>query len=478
MGLCVLLASPSVFAAVCQENIEVSNPWDALSSDQWQSNCESVTRVDNSDPYNPKPALANYYTFTLDRDADVRIQLDPEYDNYNKRFNIIEGNSAYDNIIISNQYRTLETRLVAGTYTLETSYLYGNSFTYQVAFNDISINNECVQAISTGTPILDGWISACESTNRDMTDPYDTIPGEGHRTKYFTFSLQDDTDIRIDVDSTVNTYIYILSGTGEFAVPYEDFNSEIVTTSLPQGDYTIEVTTYERCAPGQFSIELNTYSNAGGCSQDLILGSMVSGSWSADCEIRSWLDENGDPYQGDGPERANYYRFTLTEAKEVRFRLAGQNDSNTIFSLYESGNYLDKLATTQASYWGNPSSEFSIRLESGSYELEVTKYNEVAIGNYTISSFVFENDECANPIVLGVTEEAYLASDCESLFRIVDGGMNDPYGAQPGTYYAKRFEFTLDAPSTISMNANTNSQSGYMYLAKRINGQLQRLTET
>jgi hypothetical protein len=478
MGLCVLLASTSVVADVCREDIQVSNPWDALSSDQWQSNCTSVTRTDTSDPYNPKPALAKYYTFTLDRDADVRIQLDPQYNSYNKRFNIIEGSSAYGNMLFSNQYRTLETRLVAGTYTLETSYFYGNNFTYQVAFNDVATNNECDQAIYTGTPISDGWISACESTSRDMADPYNSIPDEGHRTKYFTFSLQDYTDIRIDVNSTVNTYIYILSGIGEFAVPYEEFNSETVTTSLPQGDYTIEVTTYERYAPGQFTIELNAYSNAGGCSQDLNLGSMISGSWSGDCEIRSWLDENGDPYQGEGPGRANYYRFTLTEAKELRFRLAGQNDSNTIFSLYESGNYLDKLATTQPSYWGNPSSEFSIRLEPGSYELEVTKYNAVAIGNYTISSFVFENDGCANPITLGVTEEAYLASGCESLFRIVDGGMDDPYGAQPGTYFAKRFEFTLDEPSTVLMSANTYSQSGYLYLAKRINGQLQRLTET
>lgn len=367
---------------------------------------------------------------------------------------------------------------MAGTYTLETSYLYSNSFTYQVAFNDVANNEQCVQAISAGTPISDGWISACESTSRDIVDPYNTIPGEGHRTKYFTFSLADHTDIRIDVESTVNTYIYILSGTGEFAVPYEDFSSETITTSLPQGDYTIEVTTHDRYAPGQFTIEFNSYSNAGGCSQDLTLGTVVSGSWSADCEIRSWLDENGDPYQGDGPERANYYRFTLTEAKEVRFSLSGQNDSNTIFSLYESGNYLNKLATTQASYWGSPDNEFSIRLEPGSYELEVTKYNEIAIGNYTISSFVFENDACTNPIALGITEEAYLASGCESLFRIVDGGMDDPYGAQAGTYYAKRFEFTLEEASTIRMSANTSPQSGYLYLAKRINGQLQRLTET
>lgn len=83
IGLCVLLASPSVFAAVCKQDIQVANPWDALSNDRWQSNCESVTRTDSSDPYNPKSALANYYTFTLDRDADIRIQLDPQYNNYN-----------------------------------------------------------------------------------------------------------------------------------------------------------------------------------------------------------------------------------------------------------------------------------------------------------------------------------------------------------------------------------------------------------
>lgn len=478
VGLCALLASQSAFSAVCKENIQVSNPWDALSSDQWQSNCESVTRMDTSDPYNPKPALAKYYTFTLERDADVRFQLDPQYSSYSRRFNIIEGSSEYGNVLFSNQYRTLETRLSAGTYTFEASYVYGSSFQYQVSFNDTAVNNECVQAISAGTPISDGWISACESTSRDVIDPYNTIPGEGHRTKYFTFSLQDHTDIRIDIDSRVNTHIYILSGTGEHAVPYEDFSSEPVTSSLPQGDYTIEVTTDQRYAPGQFIIELNTYINAGGCSQDLSLGSAISGSWSENCEIRSWLDENGDPYQGDGPERANYHSFTLTEAKELRFRLTGQNDRNTIFSLYEAGNYLNKLATTQASYWGNPSSEFSIRLEAGSYELEVTKYNEVAIGSYTISSYVFENDDCINSISLGTTEEAYLASGCESLFRIVDGGMDDPYGAQPGTYYAKRFEFTLDEPSTIAMGAQTSSNSGYIYLAKRINGQWQRLTES
>ncbi len=478
LGLLALSASASVTAGICKENVQLSNSWDALSNGSWQSDCESVGRVDTSDPYNPKPALAKYYTFTLERDADIRIQLDPSYSDYYGRFNLIEGGSEYGNILSSHQSGEFETRLNAGTYTLEVSHIYGASFTYKIAFNDTALNNECVQTISTGTPISEGWIATCESTNRDMVDPYNTIPGEGHRTKYFTFSLQDHTDVRIEVDATVNSYIYILSGIGEHAVPYEEFNSETVTTSLPQGDYTIELTTFDRYAPGQFNIELNTYSNAGGCSQDMILGSIVSGSWSAGCEIRSWFDENGDPYQGEGPERANYYSFTLTEAKELRFSLSGQNDSSTIFSLYEAGDYLNKLATTQSNYWSRPSNEFSIRLEPGNYELEVTKYNEVAIGSYTISSFIFENDGCTNSIQLGVTEEAYLVSGCQSLFRVVDGGMDDPYGAQPGTYYAKRFEFTLDDPSTILMSASTYPQKGYLYLAKRVNGQWQRLTES
>ncbi len=479
IGLLAIMGSQSALAGECKQNIQVSNPWDALSNDSWQSGCESVNRTDTSDPYNPTPALAKYYTFTLERDADIRMQLDPSYSDYYGSFNLIEGASEYGTVLSSHQSGDFETRLTAGTYTLEMTHIYGASFTYKVAFNDTALNNQCVQAISTGTPISDGWISACESTNRDMVDPYNIIPGEGHRTKYFTFSLQDHTDIRIEVDATVNTYIYILSGTGEHAVPYEEFNDEAVTTSLPQGDYTIELTTYDRYAPGQFEIKLSAYTNTEGCSQELTLGSIVAGSWSADCEIRSWLDENGDPYQGEGPERANYYSFTLTEAKELRFSLSGQNDNKTIFSLYEAGDYLNKLASTQSNYsWGSPASEFSIHLEPGSYELEVTKYNELAIGNYTISSFVFENDGCTNAIQLGATEEAYIASGCQSLFRIVDGGMDDPYGVQPGTYYAKRFEFTLEDPTSVLMSANTYSQSGYLYLAKRINGQWQRLTET
>ncbi len=478
MGLLVLLGSHSSFAADCRQDIQVSTPWEALSSDRWETGCESVTRTNTSDPYNPIPALAKFYTFTLERDADVRIQLDPQYNSYSRRFALIEGDNEYGNVISQNHYQKLEVRLTAGTYTLEASYLYGSSFTYQVAYNDVSSHNECVQAISSGTAITDGWTSACESTSRDIVDPYNNVPGEGHRTKYFTFSLENSTDIRIEVDATVNSYIYILSGIGEQATPYLEFNLETVTTSLPQGDYTIELTTYERYAPGQFEIEFNAFSNAEGCAQGLVLGSIISGTWSAGCEILSWLDENGDPYQGDGPERANYYDFTLTETKEVRFSLSGQNDSSTVFSLYAAGDYLNKLAsTTPSTYWRSPTSEFSIRLSPGSYRLEVTKYNELAIGSYSIASTVYENDECTNEISLGITETAYLTAGCNSEFRALDG-INDPYGVQPGVYYAKRFEFTLDEPTPIKVSANTSPNGGYIYLAKRVNGENELLDES
>lgn len=477
-GLLALFGSQVALAGDCRQEIAIASPWDALSSDRWESDCESVTRTNTSDPYNPTPALAKFYTFTLERDADVRIQLDPTYNSYSRRFALIEGSDQYGSVISQNHYRKLETRLVAGTYTLEASYLYGSSFTYQVAYNDVSSHNECVQAISSGTPITDGWTSACESTSRDIVDPYNNIPGEGHRTKYFTFSLENTTDIRIEIDATVNSYIYILSGTGEQATPYSEFNLETVTTSLPQGEYTIELTTYDRYSPGQFEIELNTFISSEGCAQDLTLGSIISGTWSADCEILSWLDDNGDPYQGDGPERANYYDFTLLETKEVRFSLSGQNDSGTIFSLYEAGDYINKLATTApSSYWGNRSTEFSIRLNPGSYRFEVTKYNELAIGSYSIASTVYENDECTNEISLGVTETAYLAAGCRSEFRVVDG-IDDPYGVQPGVYYAKRFEFTLDEPTPIKVSAYTYSNSGYVYLAKRVNGENELLDES
>lgn len=479
IALIFIFTGSATIADTCSETISVGNPWSSATNDSWGGNCTSTHRTYNNDPYAPpQEAFANYYTFTLDRDADIRIDINSGSYDYNRRLYLIEGDDEYTSPFYETYDGTYETRLSAGTYTLEISHIYGGSFSYKVSYNDVGLSNKCELALTPGVQLVDGWIPQCESTSRDINDPYNTIPAEGHRARYLTFSLAEDADISLNVDATTNSHIYLLEGTGEHATPLAEFSAETFSTHLTAGDYTFELTTYDRYAPGQFSVLLNTYVGSGECVQDINIGDNISGTWSADCAIRSWLDGNGDPYQGDGPERAKYYEFTLDEATELKFTRSGISDNKTVMSLYLSGDYQNKITTTQPLYyWGSTSSEMSARLEAGTYQLEVTKYNEVAYGSFQVTTTVYGANGCTNQISLGEQKETLLSSGCLSEFRVFDG-IDDPYGAQSGIYYAKRFEFTLDETQIVNLGADTGSHSGYVYLAKIVNGESLLITDT
>lgn len=487
-GLALLLSSGNVLAGPCEQVVPVSNPGGSLHSNNWESGCYSTHR-EIYDPYGPNTnPHAKYYKFTLDRDTDIRIDLSTSY--RDASFFLIKGSDRYAEPEFSYQWDKLEARLEAGTYIVEVARnnTYNGSFQLAIEFNDMG-NSQCVQAITAGVAITEGWTPDCQTTSRDMVDPYNTIPGEGHRVQYFTFSLLEDSDININIASDVNSYMYLLQGSGETAMPFAidhdqiqvdgGFDVENVSLFLTAGDYTIEVTTKERYAPGQFTINFNSYTGSDACQQDLLLGAVVTGTWSASCEIQSWIDGDGNPYQGDSPERANYYSFTLDETTSIRFYRSGTNDNDTILNVYAAGDFFNKLATTASSYWGSNNNEVIVTLQSGTYTLEVTQNRSVAIGNYSIATYVFDNN-CTSEISLGETKSAYISQTCLSQFRVNDGdGINDPYGVQVGdVYYAKRYEFTLENPSNVLIGANTGYENGYLYLAKEVNGKLERLTET
>lgn len=478
VGLFLVAFSKMSWANICYENVSVTDPWASMTNDSWTTSCLSVER-DIYDPYNPRNAYAKFYTFTLTEDRDIRIDIGSGSRDYSRRAYLRSGQSFSGDALIETYDGVIKRRLEAGTYTLELSHYYLRSYSYRIAYNDVGISNECSLAIQPGVVFKDGWIPQCQSTSRDMVDPYNTIPDEGHRARYLTFTLAQDSDIKIDVDSDVATHMYLLEGSGEHAIPtvYDSSNTEYFVPSLSAGNYTIELTTKERYAPGQFEASLSVFSGSSECVQDLELGNSVSGTWVAACEIRSWLDENGDPYQGAGPERAKYFAFTLHEPTDVRFTRAG-GDAKTVMSIYAAGSYLEKLATTQSYYWGSPKSTMTVRLPAGSYHLEVTKnVAEPAIGAFNITSEKLSTSECSNTISLGQSSDALISSGCLSQFRVIDG-IDDPYGAQPGIYYGKRFEFTLDELTKVNLGAGFSSTQGYIYLAKLIDGQVVEIGES
>lgn len=463
--------SVPVFAdEICHKTVNVGD----VTADDWNSSCKSSRRFDTNDPYNPQPYLTKYYTFTIDREADISIDVSG---GYNVHLYVLDGETTAGTLLKQESDNLLKSYLPVGTYTVEVTHRYTQSFTITIAYNDTG-NTECVQPISAGSTISDGWIPACESNNRDIIDPYSPYPELGYRAKYFTFTLPKDSDISIQVSSDENSYIYLLSGHGEFATPLLEFNDNNVLTPLPAGDYTIELTTYKRYAPGQFTISLSVLENSSQCTKELIFEQITNDNWSNNCLIQTWDNTNNDPYAGINPERATYYTFTLSESSDVRFSKYS-SDPEVVLNLYRGSDFSDLLKTNlKDGYWySSTNSIVEATLAPDTYTLEVTSYNQLAIGSYAFRASVLGVSVCSQSILLSESYTGLLSEGCISQYR--KGVNNDPYAPQPGEYYAKRFEFELTEPQALEVTGSLSGSDIFLYLSKKnVSGGMTLLEET
>ncbi len=434
------------------------------------SNCHSE-HYTNYDPYNPSPYLAKYFRFSLERDADVKFEASGP-----GRMYLIRGTNRTGTVIKSTTNRVMKLHLSTGDYILEYANSYTSNFTLVSSFNDTG-NTTCVNALTFGNTVHDGWVPGCSSNNRDIADPYSPVPDQGHRAKYFTFTLEQDSDIAVSVTSEVSPYIYILEGHGEFGAIQQEISGNSSNIFLTAGQYTVELTTQNRYDPGQFELIVSEIASGATCERAINFNETISEAWSPTCNIRSWIPGNSDPYAGQNPERAKYYTFALNDASDIRFSLQPGNSNKTLLNLYRAGNYGSKVASTHPSTpWSTPATSISEHLASGDYVLEVTQFNQTAIGSFSIQAEKLTSECNINVPYSGspVSIESRLSSNCTTEFRGIDG-VFDPYGVQQGTYYAKRFEFTLENTAAVRIAAS-GQQSSYLYLAKK--GELDNLVIT
>ncbi|MGD8594334.1 MAG: Calx-beta domain-containing protein [Gammaproteobacteria bacterium] len=109
--------------------------------------------------------------------------------------------------------------------------------------------------------------------------------------------------------------------------------------------------------------------------------------------------------------------------------------------------------------------------------MEVTSYDQLALGNFSFSARTLDNSLCENLLVFGETKQGLIDAGCDSVFR--HGISNDPYGPRPGNYYAKRFEFELTEAGAFTFTLNNSTSDAYLYLAKKDEyGQLSLLNES
>ena len=118
--------------------------------------------------------------------------------------------------------------------------------------------NGCVEDLDSLDSLNEGssqsgiWDSDCPSTNR-----------AGSYARFYSFNLAQQGEVQIDLESTQNTYLYLLLGErigGHVVASNDDAvngnsNSQIFTTLAP-GNYTIEATTYETGQSGEFVLTL------------------------------------------------------------------------------------------------------------------------------------------------------------------------------------------------------------------------------
>ena len=228
----------------------------------------------------------------------------------------------------------------------------------------------CASSITVNTDVTDIWEVGCTSEHRDDDTYY---------AKYYTFTLTKRQSVIIDLESSTDTYLYLLHGSDETAEAIaEDDNSGTgndsqIVIGLPRGTYTIEATTFLPSATGEFDVSIDASDSfPGDCSNSIGIDTNESGTWVAECES----EHRDDRY-------AKYYTFTLASSQVVTIDL--ESSTNTyLFLLNGSGQTGAVIAEDDDGGTGNDSQIVRI-LSAGTYTVEATTFASARTGTFVVS---------------------------------------------------------------------------------------------
>ena len=133
----------------------------------------------------------------------------------------------------------------------------------------------CEETLTGDGAVIGSWSSDCASANRS-----------GSYARYYNFTLTDSADVTITLESSVDTYLFLLDGAGRVLdVDDDDDGNEFALASstdsglrrtLPAGTYTIEATTFYTGVTGTFILTVNGLAgDSGGTENDPLNGDRV-----------------------------------------------------------------------------------------------------------------------------------------------------------------------------------------------------------
>ena len=269
-------------------------------------------------------------------------------------------------------------------------------------FGTAVAQTQCEQPLMSS--VTEGtWTNECSAQNR--ANSY---------ARFYTFTLTQQTEVTITLESRTDPYLFLLVGTGTAAgklkenddidVSNRNYNSSI-TTTLDAGDYTIEATTYEKHASGEFTltvegIDFDTSDYAqptpdatpestpdptpvpnptpAECTQSLGIAP-VDGTWTRDGCISQNRTENGIHF-------VLYYTFTLSSAATIEMTLESRTDPYLILLDY-AGEIIAQDDDDDEDNFDLSVRDSGIRitLEPGDYTVEATTYGSEATGDFLLT---------------------------------------------------------------------------------------------
>ena len=363
--------------------------------------------------------------------------------------------------------------------------------------NTTAAQTDCVQALTAATT-EGSWTADCPSTNRDNA-----------YARFYTFTLTQQTEVTITLESATDPYLFLLSGTGADAdyltenddidAPSRNFNSRI-TRTLNSGSYTIEATTYTPGLTGDFTLTTTgiDFTTPGDtqpspdpspdptpttpeCVAPLPDDMTVAGTWNTDCtSVVSAPSGSGDRY-------ARFYTFTLNEAATVTVTLESSADTYLYLReglgrdgtelLCENDDYSTPINGTSCSNINfNLNAQYDsgmlASLGAGTYTIEATTYAAGTTGSFTLTVTAVPVSDTitpeppdpptpdptpgdpTSPIPAGCTLQTFSgtsdndswSSDCISQNRTANG-----------THNAKFFSFSVSRSATYDITLESRT---------------------
>ncbi len=292
------------------------------------------------------------------------------------------------------------------------------ALTFIVTFDTTDIasaQTSCTNTAIDMATVTGSWSSDCISQNR----PNDAKgPGQGsYYARYFSLNVPEESEVTITLESTTDTYLYLLTSAGSDGTIIDEnddiertarnYNSRI-TRTLSAGDYVIEATTYWQERDGDFTITIDgvdfdtdevsqptpdpspsptpdptpvaTPTIPDGCSVQTFSGTSVEGSWSSGCVSQN-RTARGDHY-------ARFYKFSASRTTTYDLTLESETDPYLIL-IGSNGDIIEENDDVDENNdifgIGFPNSGIRIVLDPGDYIVEATTYDGSRTGDFTLT---------------------------------------------------------------------------------------------